>query len=498
MPPPDYEPYAAIDLGSNSFHMLVANYNEGRLQVIDRLKDMVQLAGGLAEDNLLSEDAMDRGIACLEKFGQRIKEIQKRNIRAVGTNTLRQARNGPAFLKRARKALGCSIEIISGREEARLVYLGVANTIFNETEQRLVVDIGGGSTEVVIGRGFETKLTESLHMGCINMSRRFFQDGAVTAKKMRKAILFARQELETIESIYKKQGWDAALGSSGTILTVNQILRAEGWSNGHLSGTGLDKLKKQLSELGHIDKFSFPSLSANRAPVFAGGVAILCAIFDAFDLEQMTASEGALREGLLYDLIGRTHERDIRNKSIDSIANQYQVDQEQAKRVMDTAQGCFHQVRDKWSLLDSPDLQLLTWAAKLHEVGLSIAHSQYQKHGAYVIGHSELPGFSREEQSELAMLVRCHRRKFPLDELRSASDENFERMLRLTILLRIAIVMNRSRSSNPLPPFTVKIKNGTVKLEFPDKWLDNHPLTEADLEVEAGYLRDTGMSLEYR
>ena len=498
MPPPDYESYAAIDLGSNSFHMLVANYHEGRLQVIDRLKEMVQLAGGLTEDNLLSQEAMDRGIACLEKFGQRIQEIHKRNIRAVGTNTLRQARNGSAFLKRARKALGCSIEIISGREEARLVYLGVANTVFNETEERLIVDIGGGSTEVVIGRGFETRLTESLYMGCINMSKRFFQDGSVTAKKMRKAILFARQELEAIESIYKKQGWDTALGSSGTILTVNQILRAEGWSNGNITGAGLDKLRKQLSELGHVDNFSFPSLSANRAPVFAGGVAILSAIFDAFALEQMTASEGALREGLLYDLIGRTHERDIRNKSIESIANQYQVDQEQAKRVMETARVCFHQVRDKWSLQDTPDLQLLTWAARLHEVGLSIAHSQYQKHGAYLINHSELPGFSREEQSELAMLIRCHRRKFPLDELRGAFEENLERMLRLSILLRIAIVMNRSRSSNPLPPFAIKIKNGTVKLEFPDKWLENHPLTEADLEVETGYLKDTGVSLEYR
>lgn len=498
MTSPDYEPYAAIDLGSNSFHLLVANYNEGRLQVIDRLKEMVQLAGGLNGDNQLSDEAMNRGVACLEKFGQRIKEIQKRNIRAVGTNTLRQARNGPAFLKRARKALGCSIEIISGREEARLIYLGVANTVFNETERRLVVDIGGGSTELIIGRGFETKLTESLYMGCINMSTLFFQDGSVTAKKMHKAILFARQELEAIESIYKMQSWDTALGSSGTILTIDQILRSQGWSNGGITKSGLVKLRKELSELGHSNKFAFPALSAGRAPVFAGGVAILCAVFDAFDLEHMAASEGALREGLLHDLIGRTHRQDIRNKSIDSMANQYMVDQEQARRVMETVQNCFQQAKDKWSLQDMPDLQLLTWSAKLHEVGLIIAHSQYQKHGAYIINHSELPGFSRQEQSELAMLIRCHRRKFPDDELRAAFEENFERLLRLCTLLRLAIVLNRSRSTNPLPPFAIKIKNGTIKLEFPDKWLAHHPLTEADLEVEAGYLKGAGVTLEYR
>ena len=494
----DSEPYAAIDLGSNSFHMLVANYSDGRLQVIDRLKEMVQLAGGLAEDNQLSEEAINRGLACLEKFGQRIKEIQKRNIRAVGTNAVRQARNGAAFLKHARNALGCPIEIISGREEARLVYLGVANTIFNETEQRLVVDIGGGSTEVVIGQGFEAKLTESLYMGCINMSERFFRDGFITTKKMRKAIIYAHQELEAIQSIYNKKGWDAAIGSSGTILTINQIIKAQDWSNTGITKSGLTKLKKLLCELGHVDEFAFPELSANRAPVFAGGVAILCAIFDAFALEQMTPSEGALREGLLYDLIGRTHERDIRNQSIEAIANQYMVDQEQARRVMKTAQDCFHQVKENWALQDTPDLQLLAWAAKLHELGLVIAHSQYQRHGAYLINHSELPGFSRQEQSALAMLVRCHRRKFPVDELRASFEENFEHVLRLGILLRLAFVLNRSRSSNPLPRFEIKIKNGTIKLEFPDKWLLNQPLTEADLETEAGYLKAAGVLLEYR
>lgn len=493
----DFEPYAAIDLGSNSFHMLVANYSEDRLQVIDRLKEMVQLAGGLSENNQISDEAENRALACLEKFGQRIKEIQKKNIRAVGTNTLRQACNGKSFLKRARKALGCSIEIISGREEARLVYLGVANTMFDESGQRLVIDIGGGSTEVVIGQGFDTRLTESLHMGCINMSNRFFQDGTITNKKMRKAVLYARQELEAIESIYKKQGWDAAVGSSGTILTINQILKTEGWSSSGITKSGLAKLKKQLCELEHIDSLTFPDLSANRAPVFAGGVAILCAIFDALDLEQMTPSEGALREGLLYDLIGRTREQDIRNRSIDAIATQYGVDQEQARRVMESVRECFNQTSDKWGLQEIPDLQLLTWAARLHEVGLIISHSQYQKHGAYLIDHSDLPGFSRQEQSELAMLIRCHRRKFPLAELQAAFDENTDHMLRLCILLRLAFVLNRSRASNPLPALEIKIKDSSLKLIFPNKWLENHPLTEADLETEAGYLKSTNVVLEY-
>ena len=335
-------------------------------------------------------------------------------------------------------------------------------------------------------------------MGCVNMSRRYFADGTITSKKMRKAILSARQELEAIEAIYKKTGWDTAIGSSGTILTINQIIKSEGWSNSGINRDGLVKLRKLLCEFGHVENFTFSPLSSNRAPVFAGGVAVLCAIFDALDLDQMTPSEGALREGLLYDLIGRTHERDIRNKSIESIAGKYMVDQDQALRVMETAQTCFNQVMNKWSLQETPDLQILRWAAQLHEVGLVIAHSQYQKHGAYLINHSDLPGFSRQEQSELAMLIHCHRRRFPVEELHNTFDENAERILRLCILLRLAFVLNRSRSHNPLPPFEIKTKNSTLKLVFPDKWLENHPLTEADLEVEAGYLKAAGVILEYR
>ena len=492
------EPYAAIDLGSNSFHMVVASAMEGRMQIVDKLKDPVRIAGGLDDKRKLSDEAMTLALDCLQKFGQRIKEIPAANIRAVGTNTLRQAKNSSAFLKKAKQALGHPIEIISGREEARLIFLGVAYSNYNDKEQRLVVDIGGGSTELAIGRGYHSHLLESLYMGCVNMSNRFFLDGEITAKKMRKAILFARQELEAVENTYKRAGWENVYGSSGTIQTVRDIINNQANGELNITHSGLQNLKEEIIAAGHSNNLKYEALSGSRVPVFAGGVAILCATFEALNIQSMNVSSGALREGLLLDLIGRQQNQDTREKTVDELISRYNIDNEHASRVEQTARILFDQVRKDWGLDKKTDLKLLRWAAKLHEIGLAIAHSQHHKHAAYLISNSELAGFSREEQLQLATLIRAHRRKFPVEELQLLQDESRARIFRLTTLLRVAVLLNRARTSTTNPELKISTKDNQLEINFPDEWLVNHPLTEADLATEADYLKAIDILLAYK
>ncbi|WP_297325206.1 exopolyphosphatase [Nitrosomonas sp.] len=489
------ESYAAVDLGSNSFHMIVASLVDGRLQIIDRMKDMVRLASGLNDKHELSKESMQQALECLQRFGQRIREIPHVNVRAVGTNTLRQARNGGVFLSQAHSALGHPIEIIAGREEARLIYSGVAHSLYDEVNKRLVVDIGGGSTELIIGRGFDTYYTESLYMGCVNVEQRFFDDGKIKAKKMRRAVLFAMQELESIETVYKKMGWDQALGSSGTIMTIRDVVQAQGWCDSGITASALARLVDALIAIGDSALLDFAGLSERRKPVFASGVAILYGIFETLNLDRMSVSDGALREGLLYDLIGRIHDEDIRDKTIAAVAQRYSVDMEQANRVRDTAENLFHQVKTAWELDEKTDLKLLMWGAIIHEIGLSVAHNQYHRHGAYLTANSDLAGFSRQEQMKLAMLIRSHRRKFPMEEFESITMSMRTSVIRLSILLRLAVVLHRSRSNSTLPEIRISVNKNRVDMDFPPGWLDKHPLTLVDLSTEQGFLQVADIKL---
>lgn len=492
------ESYAAIDLGSNSFHMIVANFVDGRLQIIDRIKEMVRLASGLNENHELSDESMQRALACLQRFGQRIKEIPQVNMRAVGTNTLRQARNSEFFLSLADAALGHPIEIIAGQEEARLIYQGVAHTTYDEMSKRLVIDIGGGSTELIIGRGYDIFSMDSLYMGCVNMGQRFFADGKIKAKRMSKTILYARQELESIEATYKKTGWDLALGSSGTITTIRDVVQAQGWCETSITVSALSKLMDELIAIGDSEAIDFEGLSEHRKPVFASGVAVLFGIFEALNLDKINVSEGALREGLLYDLIGRMHDEDIRDKTIMDVSQRYGVDTEQASRVKETAQNFFQQVSQDWDLHEKADLKILQWGALIHEIGLSIAHAQYHRHGDYLMTYSDLAGFSQQEQSKLAKLVRSHRRKFPLEELESIPSSIKRSVIRLSILLRLAVVLHRSRSNDSLPEIQVHVKANEINLCFPPEWLFKHPLTLADLKTEQSYLQAADLCLTFQ
>lgn len=491
------ETYAAVDLGSNSFHMVVANLVDGRALIVDRIKEMVRLAGGLDENRRITDSAGDVALQCLEKFGQRIQSIPAANIRAVGTNTLRQARNGVEFLSKANIALGHNIEIISGREEARLIYIGVANTIFNDTDNRLVVDIGGGSTEFIIGKGFDSALTESLFMGCVSISKRFFNDGEITAKKMRKARIAALQELESIQGIYRHYGWDKAIGTSGTIRAIRDVGIGEGWSDSDITPDSLSEIKKALISIGKFDDINFNNLSANRLPVFVGGVVVLSAVFEALQIDAMEYSDGALREGLLYDQIGRQHDIDTRDKTVNRLMERYSVDKDHAVRVEKITKHVFKSVKSEWQLDKHDDLKMIRWAARLHGAGLAIAHNQYHKHGAYLLSNSDMPGFSRQEQTLLSVLVRLHRRKISLDIFEQVTEDVKCKLIKLVIILRLAIVLNRSRNTIKTPEIKVKIKDKEIELQFQEEWLKEHPLTEADLETEKNYLTITEYTLSY-
>ncbi len=492
----DYDTVAAVDLGSNSFHMIVARLQGSELHVIDKLREMVRLAAGLDDENNLSDEAQQRALACLERFGQRLSAMPAGSVRAVGTNTLRSAHNSDAFIAAAEAALGHPIEIISGLEEARLIYLGVAQSTSGNTAQRLVIDIGGGSTECIIGSGFETRHLESLYMGCVSMSRRFFADGEITRKRWERAVLAAGQEVEPIQARYRRIGWESALGASGTIKAIQAVVREAGWTEAGITLNALDKLAVALIDAGHINKLSLNGLDNERAPVFPGGAAVLYALFKGLEIESMEVSEGALREGLLYDLFGRIRHEDVRDRSANSLAERYHVDLAQAQRVRETAWYCLAAVAEDWELGDDEEAkQFLGWAALLHEVGLDIAHSHYHKHGAYIIENSDMPGFSRLEQQCIAALVRVHRRKFATDAFDNLGANWRGTLARLAVLLRLSIVLHRSRVDTPLPEFELKTKNNALSLRFPEGWLDAHPLTQADIEQEADYLKGVRFKL---
>ena len=328
------------------------------------------------------------------------------------------------------------------------------------------------------------------------MTKRFFGSGKITNKSMHKAILAVRQELGAIHAGYESIGWINTIGSSGTIKAINTIVVNKGWCSSGVTRTALDTLKNEIIKFGEIDKINLLGLSESRRPVFVGGLAVLCGIFEAFGIEQLAISDGALREGLIYDLRGRFHDQDIRDKTVSEMANQYKLDSEQSERVLITALGFFEQLSTRWDLDDNIDKKFIEWAAYLHEIGLFIAHAQYHRHGAYLIANSDIAGFSREEQGKLAFLVRCHRRKFPLEELNLVSTEDKDKLIQLCLILRLAILFNRSRLYASLPKISLTTNNEKILLRFPTKWLDNNPLTKTDLEQEVGFIKSVGYKLE--
>ncbi len=481
---------AAVDLGSNSFHLKIARVDDGgRLQVVDRLREMVRLAAGLDPvSGCLDEAAQARALDCLARFAQRLRGLPPEAVRVVGTNTLRQARNAEVFLERARRVLGFEIEIVSGREEARLIYRGVAASVSGD-ERRLVIDIGGGSTEVIVGEGLEPLERESLHMGCVSWTRDYLAQAPLTDETWRRAVLAARAQLEPVEARLRAVGWERVLGASGTIRAVAKILHAMGGPAGRIQRKALQALTRRLVDEGVS---ALPGLDSARAPVFPGGLAVLSALFQGLGLEEMEVADGALREGLLLDLVGRIYlHEDVRERSIADLQARYHVDQEQAERVRNTALTLWRRTAGSLGLDHPRWRRELEWAARTHEIGMDIAHSQYHKHGAYILEHADLAGFSRQEQLRLAALVRLHRRKFAITVLDAMGDKKERRaVLRLGLLLRLAVLFHRARSplALDLDRCGIEARKGRLELVFPQGWLGEHPLTRADLEQEASYL----------
>ncbi|MDR5897739.1 exopolyphosphatase [Halomonas vilamensis] len=488
---------AAIDLGSNSFHLLVANYQNERLQVVARLGEKVQLAAGLDEDGFLSDVAMQRALDCLGRFAPFLRGIPASQLRIVGTNALRDAHNSQTFIDLAEAQLGHSIEIIAGREEARLIYLGAAHALA-ESGRRLIVDIGGGSTEFIIGESFEPMALESLRMGCITFSRRFFLDGELSEKRMRKAELAALSELANIQRPYQRLGWEDPVGSSGTIKAAASVLHAytDTPQEGLITKAGLKKLRERIIKCKHVDKVALEGLKPDRAKVFPAGVAILSAIFEAFALEQMRFADGALREGVLFDMAGRNSAEDSRLKTLASLRRCYDVDTRQAENVADTADLLFAGVRKTWQLTED-HRRYLHWASEVHEIGLAISHSQFHRHGAYLLEHSDLSGFSRPEQRLMAFLVRAHRRKFPLKEWQALPKAQQPGYARLARLLRLSVLFNHSRPETPPPLPAFNVEGDTLYIELPES--DDEPtLLSTDLEQEQAYMENAGFSLVVR
>ena len=477
--------------------MLIARVRGGQLEVIDRMRERVQLAAGFDEQNNLMPEAQARGLTVLERFGQRLAALESVHVRAVGTNTLRKAKNARQFIGAAQRALGHPIEVISGAEEARIIYLGVAHSLADDSGRRLVIDIGGGSTECIIGERFEPRRVESLHIGCVGHTLRWFADDKLRREQFRDAVTASRVEIETFEREFRRTGWVSAVGSSGTILAIDQILRANGWWNGGITRPGLRQLREAMIATGRISKLALPGLSADRAGVLAGGLAILIGCFKSLKIDRMTVSQGALREGLLYDTIGRNTHEDVRVRTVEAMVERYRIDREQAARVEATALRFLDQVAMPWSLHHPEHRLMLGWAARLHEIGLTMSYSGNHNHGAYIVANSDMPGFSRDRQGLLAELIRAHRRRLrntTVDDLRSLGGDA---AVRLAALLRLAAALNRNRNPEPLPELTLTAAAATLELQFPPGWLDEHPATRADLEIDRAFVAAAGFVLAF-
>jgi len=491
------EVVAAVDLGSNSFHMIVCSLKDGKLQIQDRIREMVRLASGLDKNDTLDSETQARALACLEKFGQRVRNFPPGSVRAVGTNTLRIATNAQEFLSKAEQALNHPIDIISGIEEARLIYLGVAYSLGGNGGTRLVMDIGGGSTEYILGSGNAPHEKESLHMGCVTLSNLFFKNGKLSKNAFAQAVLFAEQQLEPFQQTFRRNKWDKAIGASGTLRAIDKVLKLKNWSKNGITLEGLEQLAAHIGRCNHVDDLKLPDLNPERLPVFPGGVAIVYATFKILGIDQMIVSDGALREGLIQDLMGRIFDDDIRAATVHNWAERYHTDKPHAARVKQTIAYMLPQLSNTTPIDNDTITQYLDWAADLHEIGRDIAHSGYHKHSAYIIENGDLAGFSRQDQILLATLVRTHRRKFVRSLFANLPAPWTELAPYLSIILRIAVLLRRNRFDADLPEFRIAIEKSKVRLTFPQNWLDESPLTHADLQQEADYLKQGGFKLDF-
>jgi exopolyphosphatase/guanosine-5'-triphosphate,3'-diphosphate pyrophosphatase len=482
-----YPVLAAVDLGSNSFRLQVARVEGEQLYMLDGLREPVRLAAGLTSDNYLDAAAQQRALSALARFAERLRDLPPGAVRVVGTNSLRVAENAAEFIVQAEKVLGFPIEVIAGREEARLIYMGVAHGLPQSDDQLLVMDIGGGSTEFIIGHGLIPLKLESLHMGCVSFSSRYFPEGKITKNNLMQAELAARSELQKIVTDYKDQ-WQKAIGSSGTAKAITEILELNGFSNNGITRIGLDSLRAHLLRVGDVQKLNLIGLRPDRLPALAGGFAIMYATFDELGIKQMQLGLSALREGVLYDLWGRFHNNDMRDVTVQHFVQRYQVDVRQVERVKRLSKrlaiGFFG------SDLNASALQVLNWVANLHSVGIRVAHSGYQRHTAYILANADMPGFSKKEQNRLSLLAVAHRGS--LKRLQFANSED----CLLAMSLRMAVLFYRNRSDVMLPEMKAAMNGMNYTLTMDANWLKQNPLTESALQEDVRQWKSLGITLQ--
>ena len=495
---PAPEVLAAVDLGSNSFHMIVGELRHGQLAIIDRLKETVRLSEGLKGRGNLTDAARGRALECLGRFGQRLRDMHASTVRTAGTSALRRASDSGDFRKEAEQALGHPIEVISGIEEARLIYKGVQHSMPPTEGFRLVLDIGGGSTELILGQGEKPKALESLNMGCVVMTESHFGDGKLSRKNFDAARLAARLKLRPVKAFFRDTTDIEAVGTSGTILSSEAVAREVGAiESNDLTPAAVEALIDQVIEFGDVRELNMRGLSERRAQVWPGGLAILVELIEVLRIDDLRVSDGALREGLLYDHIGRLQHEDARERSVRALATRYNVDEAQADRVARMAARLLAQVADSWSLEAPLAAWMLDWSAMLHEIGLDISHNGFQRHGAYIAANADLPGFPRSEQKLLAYLVATQRSDLSESQLRSVPSKWRSTAQNLSILLRLAVLLNRSRSNAAPPDVRITASGNDLRLEFEGEWLSSNPLTIADLERERLFLTEIGYDLSF-
>ncbi|MFZ9641977.1 MAG: exopolyphosphatase [Candidatus Methylopumilus sp.] len=488
---PTFSEIAAVDLGSNSFRLQLARVVDDHLIFHDSLREVVRLGAGLSDDRVLSDEALSRAIDCLNRFGERLRGLPPQAVRAVATNTFRVAKNAPQLLKAAQDALGFPIEIIAGREEARMIFVGVSHSLPKTEYKRLVIDIGGGSTEFIIGQGLEPLEMESLYMGCVSYSLKYFADGKITEQAFERAQIAAATEIQSISKNFKSKHWQEAVGSSGTARSLGEVLRLNGLTDGTVTLDGLYQLRQLLIKSKEIKKIQLNGLSADRAAVIAGGLAIMLAAFEGLNIDKLTVANSALREGVLYELLGRMQHEDTRDSTVNSFMRRYHVDREQVKRVQALALVLLSQIQHKLSMDIAVAKQYLVWAAKLHEIGVSIAHGGYHKHSAYIIENADMPGFSKMEQEMLGFLVRAQRRSLTKMGMPALSED----LTVLTMIFRLAVLFHRNRLDIKPPELNLAWHKAGFGLDVEPGWLTKNPLTDAELASEIVYWKDLNIAL---
>lgn len=491
---------AAIDMGSNSFRLEVGRLLHGQIQRTEYLKETVRQGAGLDANSMLSKDAMQRGWDCLERFAERLRGMELSYVRAVATQTLREARNSDTFTERAQQILGVPIEVIAGREEARLIYSGVAHQLPPSDDRRVVVDIGGRSTEFILGTGTTPEVTESYQIGSVSWSMRYFSDGVLSAKRLNKARIAARAQFSEIASLFPPDRWDVAIGCSGTVGAVAGILEGAGFESETITRKGLEWLLREIAACGHAQRLNFSQLKERHRDIIGGGISVLHAAFELLGMERMHVSKGALRHGMLYgtlyDVLDKELEAtDPRYITVMRLVHQFNIDTAQADRVRTTARHFFKQIH---STPDTghynPAERTLGWAATLHEIGSLVSHSYYHRHGAYIIQNADAPGFSQSEQRRLGLLILGQRGK--LRKVQEVIDQSgFRNKL---LCLRLALRLCHARHDPELDSLQLVTdqQNHHYTLRCSADWQKRHPQSTFLLQEEAQTWEKTDYQLK--